>query len=409
MSADSSDPVVEPSAAARSSESADAAQPGISFEPTDEQHELQALAHEFAERELRPIAREWDEREEYPPGLLAKAAAAGLTSYAIPASFGGGGVGAVTAALIAEELSWGCAGLASTIQATMFPVRPLVRFGTDDQRRTYLPYLARAEGTLAAIAFTEAHAGSDLASIRATARRDGDAWILDGEKVYVTNGGIADLTVVFARAGDGITAFLLESGDAGVTAGRKERKLGLRSSYTGSIVLDGARVPGDRMLGEPGQGFLVAMDFFEVSRPQVAAAAVGVARAAFEHATAYAREREAFGRPIVDRQAVAFKLADMAMEIEAARLLVWRACAAVDAGTDASLLGSYAKAFAADTAMRATTEAVQILGGAGVMRDHPVEKWMRDAKVFQVVEGTSEIQRQIVATYLKHGWKERPR
>src|SRR5436190_2941329 len=387
----------------------DAAETGIGFEPTPEQRELQALAHEFAERELRPIAREWDEREAYPPRLLAKAAAAGLTAYAIPSEHGGGGVGAVTGALIAEELSWGCAGLASTIQATMFPVRPLVRFGTDEQRRRYLPLLAREKGTLAAIAFTEAHAGSDLASIRATARRDGDAWILAGEKIYVTNGGIADVTVVFARADEGITAFLVEAGDPGVTAGRKERKLGLRSSYTGSLVLDGARVPADRVLGDPGQGFLVAMDFFEVSRPQVAAAAVGVARAAFEHAAAYAREREAFGRPILDRQGVAFKLADMAMEIEAARLLVWRACAAVDAGRDAGLLGSYAKAFAADAAMRATTDAVQVLGGAGVMRDHPVEKWLRDAKVLQVVEGTSEIQRQIVATYLKHGWKERPR
>jgi alkylation response protein AidB-like acyl-CoA dehydrogenase len=394
------------------SETEMAGRAGISFDLTDEQRELQALAHEFAARELRPIAREWDEREDYPPGLLAKAAVAGLTSYAIPAEFGGGGVSAVTAALIAEELSRGCAGLAATIQATMFPVRPLVRFGTDDQRRRYLPLLASDTGTLAAIAFTEAHAGSDLAAIRATARPDADskgAWILDGEKVYVTNGGIADLTVVFARAEEGITAFLVERDDAGVTAGRKERKLGLRASHTGSVVLDGARIPAGRLLGEPGDGFLVAMDFFEVSRPQVAAAAVGVARAAFEHAAEYAREREAFGRPIVDRQGVSFKLADMAMEIEAARLLVWRACAAVDAGGDAGLLGSYAKAFAADCAMRATTDAVQILGGAGVMRDHPVEKWMRDAKVFQVVEGTSEVQRQIVATYLKRGWDERPR
>jgi alkylation response protein AidB-like acyl-CoA dehydrogenase len=382
---------------------------GISFELTDEQRELQAVAHEFAERELRSIARDWDEREDYPPRLLAKAAAAGLTSYAIPEEFGGGGVDAVTAALIAEELSWGCAGLASTIQATMFPVRPLLRFGTDEQRRRYLPLLAREEGALGAIAFTEAHAGSDLASIRASARRDGDAWILGGEKVYVTNGGIADLTVVFACAEEGITAFLVERGDPGVAAGRKERKLGLRASYTGSLVLDGARLPADRLLGEPGEGFLVAMDFFEVSRPQVAAAAVGVARAAFEHATEYARTREAFGRPILDRQGVSFKLADMAMQIEAARLLVWRACAASDAGRDAGLLGSYAKAFAADAAMRATTDAVQILGGAGIMRDHPVEKWLRDAKVFQVVEGTSEIQRQIVATYLQHGWSERPK
>ncbi|HEX6700237.1 MAG TPA: acyl-CoA dehydrogenase family protein, partial [Gaiellaceae bacterium] len=331
------------------SETETAGRVGISFELTDEQRELQTLAHDFAARELRPIAREWDEREDYPPDLLAKAAAAGLTSYAIPAEFGGGGVSAVTAALISEELSWGCAGLAATIQATMFPVRPLVRFGTDEQRARYVPLLASGTGTLAAIAFTEAHAGSDLAAIRATAKPDqrrDEGWILDGEKVYVTNGGIADLTVVFARAEEGITAFLVERDDPGVTAGRKERKLGLRASYTGSIVLDEARVPAGRVLGEPGEGFLVAMDFFEVSRPQVAAAAVGVARAALEHAAEYAREREAFGRPIVDRQGVSFKLADMAMEIEAARLLVWRACAAVDAGRDAGLLGSYAKAFA---------------------------------------------------------------
>jgi alkylation response protein AidB-like acyl-CoA dehydrogenase len=381
----------------------------IGFELSDEQRELQALAHDFAERELRPIAAEWDEREESPPDLLAKAARLGLTSYAIPREHGGGGVDAVTSALIAEELSWGCAGLAAGIQATMFPVRPLVAFGTEAQRERYLPLLASENGALAAIAFTEPHAGSDLASIRTTARRDGDEWLLSGEKVYVTHGGIADVTVVFARGDEGISAFVLERDDPGVRAGRKERKLGLRASYTGSLVLDDARVPADRLLGEEGQGFRVAMDFFEVSRPQVAAAALGVGRAAFEHATAYAREREAFGRPIVDRQGVSFKLADMAMTLEAARLLVWRACAAVDAGEDAGLLGSYAKAFAADATMQAATDAVQILGGAGVMRDHPVEKWLRDAKVFQIVEGTSEIQRQIVATYLKHNWKERPK
>jgi alkylation response protein AidB-like acyl-CoA dehydrogenase len=381
----------------------------VSFRLAGEQLELQRLAHDFAERELRPIAPECDEREEFAGDLLAKAAALGLTSYAIPREYGGGGVGALTSALIAEELSWGCAGLAGGLQATMFPVRPLVRFGTDAQRERYLPLLASESGTLAAIAFTEPHAGSDLAAIRTSARRDGDDWVLAGEKVYVTNGGIAELTLVFAQAEAGMTAFLVEKGDPGVTAGRKERKLGLRASYTGSIVLDDARLPADRLLGEEGQGFLVAMDFFEVSRPQVAAAAVGVARAAFEYATAYAREREAFGRPLLDRQGVSFKLADMAIEVEAARLLVWRACDAVDRGEDAGLLGSYAKAFAADAAMRATTNGVQILGGAGVMRDHPVEKWLRDAKVFQIVEGTSEIQRQIIATYLKQGWTSRPR
>ena len=375
----------------------------ISFELTDEQRELKRLAREFAERELRPIAAEWDEREEFPPDLLAKAARVGLTSYAIPEAHGGGGADAVTSSLIAEELAWGCAALAGTIQATMFPVRPLLGFGTDAQRARYLPFLAREEGTLGAIAFTEAHAGTDLASIRADARRDGGEYVLHGEKVYVTNGGIADVTVVFAKLDGAITAFAVERDDPGVHAGRKERKLGLRASYTGSLVLDGARIPADRLIGAEGQGFEIALDFFQASRPQVAAAAVGVARAAFEAATEYAREREAFGRPILDRQGVSFKLADMAIAIEAARLLVWRACAAVDAGEDAGLLGSYAKAFAADTAMHVATDAVQVLGGAGVMRDHPVEKWLRDAKVFQIVEGTSEIQRHIVAAYLKSG------
>ena len=376
---------------------------GISFRLTDEQRELQRLAHDFAARELRPLAAEWDEREAYPPDLLVKAARAGLTSYGIPAEYGGGGAGSVTSALISEELSWGCAGLASTIQATMFPVRPLLRFGTSAQRELYLPLLAREQGTLAAIAFTEAHAGSDLAAIRTEAQRDGDAYILRGEKVYVTNGGTADVTLVFAKLDGAITAFIVERGDEGVTAGRTERKIGLRASHTGSIVFEDARIPADRLVGEEGQGFEIALDFFQASRPQVAAAAVGLARAAFEHATEYAREREAFGRPILNRQGVGFKIADMAIQIEAARLLVWRACAAVDAGEDAGLLGSYAKAFAADTAMSVTTDAVQVLGGAGIMRDQPVEKWLRDAKVFQIVEGTSEIQRQIVTTYLGGG------
>lgn len=374
---------------------------GISFELTDEQRELQRLAHEFAERELRPIAREWDEREEYPPGLLAKAAALGLTSYAIPQEHGGGGVDAVTSALIAEELSWGCAGLAADLQATMFPVRPLLEYGSDEQRARYLPLLASKEGTTAAIAFTEPHAGSDLSAIRAEARREDDGYVVNGEKAYVTNGGIADVTLLFAKLDGAITAFLLERGDPGVEAGRKEQKLGLRASYTGSIVLDDARIAADRLLGEEGGGFGIALDFFAVSRPQVAAAAVGLARAAFEYALDYAREREAFGRPLLARQGVSFKLADAAIEIEAARLLTWRACAAVDRGEDAGLLGSYAKAFAADTAMRVTTDAVQVLGGAGIMRDHPVEKWLRDAKVFQIVEGTSEIQRQVIATLLR--------
>ncbi len=376
---------------------------GISFELTGEQRALQRLAHEFAARELRPAAAESDEHEAFPDGLLASAARVGLTSYAIPAQYAGAGADAVSSALVAEELSWGCAALAATIQATMFPVRPLVCFGSEAQRSRYLPLLARPEGALGAIAFTEAHAGSDLNAMRTEARRDGETYVLNGEKVYVTNGGVADVMVVFARLDGEITAFLVELGDAGISAGRIERKLGLRASRTASILFDDARLPADRLLGAEGQGFAIALDFFSASRPQVAAAAVGLARACLEGATAYARGREAFGRPLIDRQAIAFKLADIATEVEAARLLVWRACAALDAGEDAGLLGSHAKVFAADAAMRAATDAVQILGGAGVMRDQPVEKWFRDAKVLQIVEGTSEIQRQIIAGYLKRG------
>lgn len=382
---------------------------GIGFTLTEEQRELQALAHGFAERELRPIALEWDAREDFPRELLGKAAKLGLTSHAIPAEYGGGGVPAVTSSLIAEELSWGCAGLSAPIGATMFLVRPLLYAATEEQRQRWLTRLASEEGCLAAIAFTEPGAGSDFAAIQATARREGDEYVLNGEKCYVTNGGIAELTLVFAKLDGGITAFMVEAGDPGVSTGRKELKLGLRASHTGSILLEDARVPADRLIGQEGQGFLIAMDFFEHSRPQVAAGAVGIARAAFEYATEYARERHAFGKPLIAKQGVSFKLAEMAMQIEASRLLVWRAASAIDEGRDAGLLGSYAKAFAADTAMRAATDAVQVLGGAGIMRDHPVEKWLRDAKVLQIVEGTSEIQRQIVATYLAQGWTERPR
>ena len=374
---------------------------GIGFDLSPEQRELRSLAHEFAARELRPIAHEWDEREDCPPELLPRAAALGLTSHAIPVDYGGGGVSAVTSTLVAEELAWGCAGLSAPIGATMFPVRPLLFAANEEQRRRWLPRLASDEGCLAAIAFTEPGAGSDVAGMQATARRDGGEYVLSGEKCYVTNGGIAELTLVFAKLDGAVTAFMLEAGDAGVRAGRKEQKLGLRASYTGSILLDDAHIPADRLVGEEGHGLATALDFFMHSRPQVAASAVGIARAAFEYATAYANERLAFGKPLIAKQAVSFKLAEMAMEIEAARLLVWRAAAALDAGEDAGLPGSYAKGFAADVAMRATTEAVQVLGGAGIMREHPVEKWMRDAKVMQIVEGTSEIQRHVVVQYLR--------
>ena len=246
---------------------------------------------------------------------------------------------------------------------------------------------------------TEPGAGSDVSGIQATARRDGDAYVLSGEKCYVTNGGIAELTIVFAKLDGAITAFLVEAGDPGVSAGRKEPKLGLRASYTGSILLDGARLPADRLLGEEGEGFAIAMDFFMHSRPQVAASAVGIARAAFEYATDYANERRAFGKPLLAKQGVSFKLADMAMQVEAARLLVWRA-AAVDAGGDAArrVLRQGLRRRRRDERHHRRCAGAR---RGGIMRDHLVEKWMRDAKVLQIVEGTSEIQRHVITQYLR--------
>ena len=323
---------------------------------------------------------------------MGKAAALGLTSHAIPVEYGGGGVAAVTSSLIAEELSWGCAGLSAPIGATMFPVRPLLRSGTAEQKERWLTRLASEEGCLAAIAFTEPGAGSDVAAIQSTARRDGDEYVLERREVLRherwhrrADDRLRESSTARSRPSSSRTATPAWS------AGRKEDKLGLRASYTGSIILEDARIPAERRLGEEGQGLQIALDFFEASRPQVAAGGGrSRARRLRVRGRVRARSREAFGKRIMDKQGISFKLADMAMEIEAARLLVWRACDAVRLrGRDAGLLGSYAKAFAADAAMRATTEAVQILGGAGVMSDHPVEKWFRDAKVFQIVEGTS--------------------
>jgi alkylation response protein AidB-like acyl-CoA dehydrogenase len=373
---------------------------GISFDLTPEQRELRDLAHDFAERELRPIAREWDDREDCPPELLGKAAALGLTSHAIPVEYGGGGVAAVTSSLIAEELSWGCAGLSAPIGATMFPVRPLVRSGTPAQKERWLTRLASEEGCLAAIAFTEPGAGSDVAAIQSTARLDGDEYILNGEKCYVTNGGIAELTVIFAKLEGGITAFLVEAGDPGVSAGRKEPKLGLRASYTGSILLDEARIPADRLLGEEGEGFAIAMDFFMHSRPQVAASALGIARAAFEYATEYANERRAFGKPLISKQGVSFKLADMAVELRAAELLTLDAAWKFDQKTVTDMDMAMAKLKATEVLAFIADEAIQIHGGMGLMDDLPLERIWRDARVERIWEGTSEIQRHIISRSL---------
>lgn len=389
----------------------------ITFARTDEQRELVAVAHAFAKDRLRPAAdamqREMTEHGfgawKVPDGLLAEAAGAGLLSYAIPEPHGSG-LDSVTCSMLMEELTWGDPGLASLFGSAQLFAGGLLAAGDGLDpavRDHWLGKVCAPEGAYGAIAFSEPHAGSDLANIRTRAERDGDEWVLTGEKTWIT-GAMPGTTamLVFARTGEdgagGISAFIVP-GDADGVAYHKLDIFGLRTSYTGQVFLDGVRVPADHVVGGIDAGFLVAMRFFAHSRPQVAASALGIARAAFEHAVEYANDRQAFGKPIINRQGVSFMLADMGMRIEAARALVLRACDAADRGEDVGLVGSYAKAFASDVAMQVTTDAVQVLGGAGLSTDHPVERWMRDAKVLQIVEGTNQVQRLIASRYYSQG------
>ncbi len=382
----------------------------IDFRLTEEQEQMRQLAHRFAEREIRPVAAEYDESEEMPWPVLEKAARIGLTSYQYPEKYGGGGItSALTACLVVEELAWGCLGIATAIVGAGLAAVPIMIDGNEEQKARYIPWFCDAERVrLGAFALTEPEAGSDAASIRTAAVRKGDRYILNGQKRFITHGGIADLYVIFATVDRslghrGITAFIVEGNSPGLSAGKKEKKMGMRACHTGDVILEDVEVPVENRLGEEGEGFYIAMRAFEHTRPAVAACAVGVARAAYEYALQYAQERVQFGKPIITKQAIRFMLADMATEIEAARLLTWHAAWRVDQGLPANIQASMAKAFAADMAMRITTDAVQVLGGYGYMREYPVEKWMRDAKILQIVEGTSQIQKVVISQMLAMG------
>ena len=390
----------------------------VDFSLTDEQRAIQELARDFARREIRPVAARYDEREELPWPVLRKAAHIGLLSYGLPEEHGGGGVPdglvGVTNFVVTEELAWGCAAIATEITSTTYAAGPILAFGTEEQKRRLLPRFCDTEEVrLGALCITEPQAGSDISALATTARRDGDDWVIDGRKQFITNGGIADVHVVFARVEgeSGMAAFIVERGTPGLRMGGKERKLGVRASHTAEVVLEGCRVPRENRLGGvptapqlrragggERSGAAQALTLLQYSRMTFAAAALGIARAAFEYARDYARERSTFGVPIARHQAVAFKLAQMAMEIEAARALLWRAGWLVASGRPLSMAeGSMAKCMTADVAVRCTDEAVQILGGHGYVRDHPVEKWYRDAKLYQIWEGTNEIQRLVIA------------
>ena len=374
----------------------------IGFELTQEQRMLRDLAHEFAEKEVKPVAEHYDETGEFPWPIIEKAIDYGLFSPNIPEEYGGPGMSLLEEAILAEELGWACTGIGTALGVNSLAALPIILFGTEEQKQKYLTRMA--EGTLAAYALTEPDAGSDVAAIRTSAVKKGDVYVLNGTKMWISNAPVADIFVVFARTSQdrytGISAFIVEK-EWGVKVGNPIPKMGQKASPTAEVVLKDVEVPAENLLGQEGQGFFIAMQVFDRSRVPVAAAAVGLARRAFEEALEYAKTRTAFGKPIIDFQGVGFKLADMAMEIEAARLLTWKAAWLKDQGKRNTMYAAYAKAYAADLAMRAATEAVQIFGGYGYSKEYPVEKLMRDAKLFQIYEGTSEIQRYIIVRELK--------
>ncbi|HYA01432.1 MAG TPA: acyl-CoA dehydrogenase family protein [Candidatus Binatia bacterium] len=386
----------------------------LDFSLTTEQEDIRRLAHEFAANEMRPKAAYYDELEETPWDVMSKAHELGLdASAAMPEEYGGGGIDFVSQLILTEELSWGDAGMAVAINGTGLAGAAIVAMGTQAQKRKYIGTLTDpGELRIGAMGLTEPNSGSDALALETTAREVEGGWLLNGTKQFCTNGGIADIQVVFATTDRslgpaGIAGFVIEKGNPGMRQGRKEKKLGVRASHTGQVILEDCFVLRDARLGmeedgrETGPGVLGALMMLEATRPQVAAGALGIARAAFEFARDYSLERQAFGRPIARHQAIAFKLADMATEIDAARLLIWRAGWMIQQGLPFGRAeGSMAKLYAGDMAMRVTTDAVQILGGYGYIKEYPVERFMRDAKIYQIWEGTAEIQRLVISRQL---------
>ncbi|MFL5933874.1 MAG: acyl-CoA dehydrogenase family protein [Gaiellaceae bacterium] len=374
---------------------------GVSFALTDEQKALRELAHEFAEKEIRPRAAEYDEHQTHPADVIAKAHEVGLMNPHIPEELGGAGLGSMDGAVLGEELCWGCSGIGTAIVANILGALPMLIGGTEDQQREWLPPLLE-EPLLCSFALTEPNAGSDVSGIQTTATRHGDDYVINGSKMFITNAGHASWVIVFASTDKsarhrGLSAFIVPTDLDGVVVEKHLDKMGQRATDTSALAFQDVKVPARNRLGEEGQGFKIAMQTLDHTRPGTAAGAVGVARAAFEHAVEYSKERVQFGQPVAMNQGVNFLVADMAAEIEAARLLVWQAAWLLDQGNRATLQSSCAKRFAADTAMKVTTDAVQIFGGYGYIKEYPVEKLMRDAKLFQIYEGTSQIQRLVIA------------
>jgi acyl-CoA dehydrogenase len=375
-----------------------------SLDLTPEQREIQRVCREFAAREIRPISLAVDEADvEFPHEVWRKASQLGLTSFMLPEAYGGAGMtDCLTSCLVQEELSHGCSGIGNLITSGGFFAEPVLALGDEAQKQRWLAPLAEEDPPLTALAITEPEAGSDAASIRTHARRVDGGYVLDGRKAWISNGGLARFYVVFATVAPGsgyrgITAFLVNHDDPGFRCGAPIRKMGQRAIPNAELFFDELFLPEERRLGNEGQGFAGLMHTFDRSRVTLAASATGLARAALEYAVAYAKERTQFGKPIAEHQAVAFRLADMALRVDASRLLTWRAARMVDRGERATTEAAMAKLHASETAMWCTWAAVQTLGGWGYSREYPVEKWMRDAKLEEIEEGTSDIQRLVIS------------
>jgi len=376
----------------------------MDFQLNDEQLALQDTARRFAKEEIAPVAAEYDQSGEFPREVMKKAWEIGLSSTCIPPEHGGVGLSAVDSCIATEELSWGCSGMATSIMCNDLGLMPIVVGGTDEQKAEWLGACA-SDFKMISFCLSEPDAGSDVAGIQLLAEKDGDDYVLNGTKAWITNGGVADLYTVFATLDrssrhKGICAFVLPSDTPGVSPGKKEDKMGQRASDTCPIHFDNVRVPASQRLGQEGEGFKIAMRTLDRTRPPIGALATGIARRALDESLAYAKERKAFGFPIAGFQAVQFMLADMAKDIEAGRLLTMQSAWMVDQGLRAAKVSSFAKCFATDSAMRVTTDAVQIFGGNGYTKEYPVEKLMRDAKLMQIYEGTNQIQRLVIAREL---------
>src|SRR5687768_4609343 len=372
----------------------------VDFTLTDEQKDLRELAHNFAEKEIRKVAWDYDKEGTWPQEIIDKAWEVGLMNTHVGEEYGGAGLDFLSGCLIEEEFGWGCSGIGTSLAANGLAMTPVALGGSKEVQAHFLGMLTE-EPKLASFCLTEPDAGSDVSGMKTTATKKGDKWVINGSKCFITNGQYADWYTVYAKtdkdAGHrGISAFVVPRDDT-VMIDKKEDKMGQRASNTATITFNETEVPAENLLGEENHGFKLAMMTLDRTRPGVAAMAVGIARAAFEYATGYSKERVQFGVPIAMHQAIQFMIADMATDVEAARLMVWKSAVELDQGRRNTLTSSHAKRFAADAAMKVTTDAVQVYGGYGFIKEYPVEKLMRDAKIMQLYEGTSQIQRLVIA------------